>query len=394
MPSLRIAQLASYRGNIGDQANVVGTRRLLAENLRRPIEYTDVEYLEYEPDPRWGGRRFDDAFVRMANEHDLLMIGGGGFFELAVDKSATGTPIDISIATMERIETPVVFYALGFDTSAGVTPQRLGKFREFLQYTLARPRTLVSVRNDGSLANLRRLLGEETARRIDVVPDGGFFTQVPRCPHPEVPQDKRCIAVNIAGDGLAFRFSDPPGTELNFRRFLAGFASVLNELFSRDGDVHVVLMPHIPEDLPVAWRLMQEIGPPQMRRRVTVAPYVLGRAGQDYMFDAYRACELVAGMRFHANVVPIGLGVPTIGLVTHPQVAALYEELGLPERALRASDAEFAPRLRRMIEEGLADDPGLRARYARICRALRQQVDAFHGKVARLVGASQEALLA
>ena len=37
-------------------------------------------------------------------------------------------------------------------------------------------------------------------------------------------------------------------------------------------------------------------------------------------------------MRFHANVCPIGLGTPTIGLVNYPQVKLLYEELNLENR--------------------------------------------------------------
>ena len=61
---LRIIQLASYRGNIGDNANMSGTRRMLQANLSDyELEYTDLEYLEYEPDPRWGGKSFDDEFV-------------------------------------------------------------------------------------------------------------------------------------------------------------------------------------------------------------------------------------------------------------------------------------------------------------------------------------------
>lgn len=395
MPRLKIAQLASYRGNVGDQANVVGTRRLLAENLGPfgagfDLEYTDVEYLEYEPDPRWGGRKFDDSFVDLANGHDLLMIGGGGFFELAVDRSATGTPIDISIETMERIKTPVVFYALGFDISVGLTSRRVEKFRRFLAYILDRPGTLVSVRNDGSRANLHALLGEEIADRVDVVPDGGFFTEVPFAHHPELPDGKRCIAVNLAGDGLAFRFGDAPGQTRNFDAFLARFAAVLNELLARSGDLHVVIIPHIPEDLPVAWRLLAAIGPPNMRARLTVAPYLLGRAGQDYVFDAYRACKLAVGMRFHANVCPIGLGVPTIALVTHPQIAALYDELDMPHRALRALAPDFADRLKIMIAEALADPEPIRREYGRRCRELRAEVDAFHERIAALVGVARE----
>ena len=42
MEKLRIIQLAAYRGNLGDNANVVGTRRQLGRNLGVEIEYTDL----------------------------------------------------------------------------------------------------------------------------------------------------------------------------------------------------------------------------------------------------------------------------------------------------------------------------------------------------------------
>ena len=137
MEKLRIIQLAAYRGNLGDNANVVGTRRQLGRNLGVEIEYTDLEYLEYEPDPRWGGKKFDDDFARLVNQHDLLLIGGGGFFEFGVDSSCSGTPLDISFDILEKIKVPIVFYALGFSTLYGVTQERIDKFKRYIDYLLS-----------------------------------------------------------------------------------------------------------------------------------------------------------------------------------------------------------------------------------------------------------------
>ncbi len=386
MSRLKIAQLACYRGNIGDNANLVGTRSLLEANLARDIAYTDLEYLEYEPDPRWGGRKFDDGFVDIANRHDLLLIGGGGFFELAVDASATGTPIDISPETLDKIEVPIVCYALGFDVSAGVTAHRLDRFRDFLEHLLRRDRTLVSLRNDGSMENLRTHLGDDLARKVAKVPDGGFFTVVRPSRHVELPAGKRVIGINLAGDALATRFADPPGQPRNLDAFLQRLAKVLNARFEADADLHAVLVPHIPEDLQIIWRFMDKIGPPNMRKRLTVAPYLLGREAQDYLFDLYRRCDLVVGMRFHANVCPIGLGVPTIGIVTHPQIAALYRELGLAERAIRPDHPTFPEALNRLIDDSIARRVQIQSRFAALRAAMQAEVSAFHRRIASLLG--------
>ena len=176
MRKLKIIQLAAYRGNVGDNANVVGTRRQLAKNLGIDVEYTDLEYLEYEPDPCWGGKKFDDEFAKLVNQHDLLLIGGGGFFEFGVDNSCNGTPLDISFDILEKIKVPIVFYALGFSTIYGATQERKDKFKRYIDYLLASENILVSFRNDGSFNTFKKLYGDEYASRIHKCPDGGFFT--------------------------------------------------------------------------------------------------------------------------------------------------------------------------------------------------------------------------
>lgn len=386
MKPLRIAQLASFRGNIGDNANVVGTRALLRRNLECTIEFTDLEYLEYEPDPRWGGKKFDQAFVDIVNAHDLLIIGGGGFFELAVDHSATGTPIDLSTEILDRIEVPIVFYALGFDVSYGIRKARTRKFRAFLDYLQQRQDVLVSVRNDGSLDTLRTVVGEAYARQIEKVPDGGFFTRPVNSAHVELPLEGKRIAINLAGDGLSARFHESGPTEhARCDEFLERLASVLNRLFRRDEAVHATLVPHIPEDLAIIARFVQKVGPPFCRKRITVAPYVHGREAQDYVFDLYSKCDAVIGMRFHANVCPIGLGVPTIGLITHIQIENLYRELGMPERSLRADAEDFKKRLESMIEEVFLNGDAISQAYRALTARLEDDVSRFHGKIRDLV---------
>ena len=385
MRALRIAQLASFRGNIGDNANVVGTRRMLERHLRRPIEYTDLEYLEYEPDPRWGGRRFDADFVRIANEHDLLMIGGGGFWELAVDRSATGTPIDLSLETLDAIRVPVVFHGLGFDISAGVSPVRVERFRTFLSYVLAQDRMLASVRNDGSLANIHNVIGPEYAERIATIPDGGFFTEVTPCAHIELAAGRETLAINLAGDGLRTRYRETNPNDTNFQRFVAQLAEVVNRWLSENTDRQVVLVPHIPEDLYVLWRLMEKVGPPFVRKRMTVAPYIHGPEAHDYVFDLYRRCDCILGMRFHANVCGIAMNVPTFGLITHPQIANLYQELGLREFSVEACNPHAGETLWTLLQ----DLPGRRAeiqsRYAALLAGMRVEMQKFHLRIGKLV---------
>jgi polysaccharide pyruvyl transferase WcaK-like protein len=55
------------------------------------------------------------------------------------------------------------------------------------------------------------------------------------------------------------------------------------------------------------------------------------------------------GMRFHANVCALGLGIPTIGLVNYPQIQFLYEELNCLDRAFSVHEPGFSKPLRELI---------------------------------------------
>jgi len=115
MTALRILHVASFSGNIGDNANHMGFRPWFETLAGRPVQWTNLEIREFY----WRERVWDDSFVAMANAHDLVVIGGGNYFELWVETSPTGTSIAIEPQTFAKITTPVVFNALGVDPGQG-----------------------------------------------------------------------------------------------------------------------------------------------------------------------------------------------------------------------------------------------------------------------------------
>jgi polysaccharide pyruvyl transferase WcaK-like protein len=402
MSRLRVLQLACYQGNVGDNANIAGVRTLLSQHLETDIDYTDLDILDFV----WGKRQYDQEFVQQVNQHDLLIVGGGGFFELTIDHTRTGTPLDLDADVLGRIKTPIVFYALGLNAYRDVPAGRLAKFRAFLDILLASENILVSIRNDGSMDAVRRLLGPGYADRMYATPDGGFFTEVDDWEHPELPAGKTVIGINLAGDMLDLRFPDSGTTHsrvagakrrvvraaraLLGRRvdapgriddFFPAFSALLRRYLEERDDLHLVLVPHIYKDLKVIDAFLASLARSATswcRRRVTVAPYATGGRGQSYIFDLYRKCDLVMGMRFHANVCGIGLGVPTIGLETYPQIGALYRGLGLAERAVEVNTSGFEDELASLIDASLADPDSVRSRYGEIRATLLGQAKAFH----------------
>lgn len=368
---LRVLHLASFAGNIGDLANHAGARRMLAEQVGFELEFTDLEIREFY----WRQRSFDDAFVDYANSFELLIVGGGNYFELWVDHSATGTSIDISPERLAKLKVPTLFFALGVDTGQGYSAQSARRFNTFMATVLDRRDLFVCVRNDGSTRALREVLGDETTARIPTMPDGGFFADPAGCRKSDSYSGR--IGINIAGDMLERRFDRGLDTEA----FLRELADACCALMDAQPNLRIDLMPHIWRDNALIAQLLPMIPDVYLRRRVAVGRLEPGEAGLAGFLQSYRGFDLVLGMRFHANVCPIGMGVPARGLLNYPQVESLYEEIDMADRLIDVRDAGFGKPLVDAVLSDLSNLAAQRQLCVDSVAMLRKQVHATLAQV-------------
>ncbi|MBL8483221.1 MAG: polysaccharide pyruvyl transferase family protein [Rhodocyclaceae bacterium] len=370
MPALRVLHVASFSGNIGDNANHMGFRPWFESLAGRPVAWTNLEIREFY----WKERQWDAGFVALANAHDLLVIGGGNYFELWVENSPTGTSIAIAPELFDAIRVPVYFNALGVDPGQGVPQSSLSRFRTFLDKLLANERYLVSVRNDGAACTLQNYLGETYARAVARVPDAGFFVPAPAAA--AKPPGTLRIGINVA--------SDMP--EARFRNFgsdaTAGFAremaTAIMTLAAAQPASQFVLFPHIFRDIDIIFQVIAQLGDRLRRTRLAVAPYGSGDAAALAALSLYASCDAVLAMRFHANVCPLGMGVQTLGLNCYPQIANLYRELEQPGRAIDVASPGFAATLAAAAEAALTRPetfPGTPAAARQMVEALRREFE-------------------
>lgn len=409
---VRIIQLAAYHSNLGDNANLRGTRKMLRQNLHgMDVEFTDWEILDYS----WGLDHYTQDTIDWVNSHDLLIIGGGGFLEIINATDCwTGTRIAIPEELFKKITIPVVLHGVGTPNLRTPDPEPLQRFKNFIDLLYSSDQYLVSTRNDGSQDTFRRLLGDEYADRLDVIPDGGFFTEVDDHTHPELNPSGRTIAINFGGDLLDIRLRETPddlariqaahdygdtppppmpsdyegykpSDNVPFDRFLAEMKNVLVKMFHKHPDINVVFVPHIYRDIEMGYDFLHSMGFPYCRRRMTMAPYLHGDEGQSYIFDLYKKCDLAIGMRFHLNVCCVGLGTPTIGIGTFVDILELYRELGMEDRVLNANNRTFMTDFEALLEQTLSDPDAVRARYAEKRKELVAQINAFHAKIRALL---------
>ncbi len=129
---LRLLHIASFSGNVGDNANHMGFRPWFEAHVDAPAAWTNLEIREFY----WRERQWDAGLVEFINSHDMLIIGGGNYFELWVEQSPTGTSIAMDLKLFDEIKVPVFFNALGVDPGQGVPDTSRERFTAFLDKLL------------------------------------------------------------------------------------------------------------------------------------------------------------------------------------------------------------------------------------------------------------------
>ncbi|MDX5299275.1 MAG: polysaccharide pyruvyl transferase family protein [Gammaproteobacteria bacterium] len=375
---VRLLHVASFDGNIGDNASHNGFYRTLTQHTGWTLDVTPREirktYLRYDGPDRW---RWDEQFIAQVNAHDLTVVGGGNYFELWVESSVSGTTVDLDPSLLAHLQRPLVFHGIGCDPCKGHSAQTLARFERFLKAVLDHPLCLVAVRNDGSWQHIRDLFGDALAQRVLRTPDPGFFVDTEGAPLPLNLDGQRYWAVNLAVDMPEIRF--PGGACLDYPGFIQAMRELAVTSLARWGDLQWVLVPHIYSDLRAINDLLEALPDHVRRQRVSVAPCLHGKGAEQRMFRVYEMAELAMGTRFHTNVCAVGLGTPSLGLVTYQKLADLYAELNMPERALWANRADVNARVMPMIEQSITSAATLRDQYAEVrARLLIQAADVHH----------------
>lgn len=321
---LRVLHIASFIGNVGDNANHKGSEFLRSKFLDYEFHITRKEIREFY----WKEWLFNsEEFVNEANLYDLVMIGGGNYFELWVENSKTGTSIDLGVEYLQNINTPILFYSLGCDLGQGVPQSNIEKFRTFMDYLTNSNKYFVSVRNDGALSNIEKIYGDRYKNKIVEIPDGGFFTNVSNLNHFEIENEMTNILINVAGDMPEVRF---PGTDgkISYETFTKEFAKVIEELNDEyNSSLNFIFVPHIFRDLKTSYDIINNINDKTRRVNVKTAPYLIGDKGHDYIFSLYNQADLILGMRFHSNVCSYALKKNIIGLINYIQISNLYNDI-------------------------------------------------------------------
>jgi len=285
-----ILHLASFTGNIGDNASHYGTYNLLGVNNVDRLEMR--RFYHNHPNRMY----FKETFVDNVNQYDLLLIGGGGFLDYFIDDSVTGTTLDITDDILEKITTPILIMSMGALPRYGKQEKNLIKLRKFINRL--KDKAHIFLRNDGSVKQFPE---------IPQVLDSGFFYE-------DIPGNSEdYIAVNVSTDLIGD--SELLVTEI------AKIVERLNERF--------VFVPHTFGDINSINRVLTKVNPYTVASRVNIAPYKQGFKGARELFAVYRESKQVIATRYHANVCSIAMGKPVVGIQVADKIGDMYKSIGL-----------------------------------------------------------------
>ena len=178
---MKVLHVASFSGNSGDIINHQGFVRQFLKYVCPHAVFDREEIRSYYKNRN--ERSFDELFVDLANQYDLVIIGGGNFLSPWIDSSQTGTTIDFGIKELSKIKVPLLFLAVGCEGSLGSSKISIDKLKKFLDYLLLSNRAgrfYLSVRNDGSHEFIQTHLGRKYSEKVHAQPDNGFFCRKPR----------------------------------------------------------------------------------------------------------------------------------------------------------------------------------------------------------------------
>lgn len=338
---MKILHVASFCGNIGDNASHLGLYAI----LRRIVGEFTVDRLEmrdfYKNRPQAERRCFDGNFAALANRYDLLIFGGGGFLDYWVENSASGTTIDMTIENLGKITVPTLFASMGSHPHKPVPPGNIEKFRGFLEAICEKKTMRVLPRNDGSIDRINAILGTQNAIKCKEILDNGFFFEPAETGRYTAVEPRKYIAWNITTDQLQMNKNlQHQDAAENFYRNIAGAVVSL----AKASDLSHVFVPHIGADINAIAKLFAYLPDDLVRRRIFVAPYGQGDAAARFAFNVYRESHATIGTRFHTNVCSIAMGVNTIGLGVLDRIKYLYDYFGIEDRCIDVTE-DFTQKL-------------------------------------------------
>lgn len=313
MKKIRILHVAAFYGNLGDELNHSSFKQWV-DNLTPGtlLEWTSLDLREV-----WRTDRNLLARIQARREQvDLIVFGGGNFWETWDETSQSGTSLNVTFEQLKNIGLPVFFNALGVETARGVSKQASETFVTDFERYCDDPQFFVSVRNDGSNLNLEAL--GVSGNGFLELPDHAFF-------HPGIvkPVDRGptpTIAVNGAVDMDEIRYG-PLGGRANF---LSSFSQIFAERYS-EIEFNLVFLAQVPSDLQFGLEMASNLPEAMTRKNFSLIFPNSGLPEKASMANIFNQASMIIAQRFHSTIMGLTSHNDTVCFSNHPKVENMLD---------------------------------------------------------------------
>ena len=261
---------------------------------------------------RWDLKQVTDPVteetIRSINQRDYVVVGGGGL--LLPDSnpnSISGWQWAIPEHLLEKIEVPLIVYAIGYNFFIGQQPNEL--FTENLKKIIAKS-SFFSLRNTGSLNAVKNLVGDSIASKVRYQP---CTTTVISKVDKYAPKHERTrnVGVNIAYDRYHLRYGAA------IYQIMNQVALALKEISANGYNVYNIC--HLEND--AKFELILDAN--DVPYKSINLQYSLPKQ----TYETYCRMELVMGARGHAQMIPFGLNTRIISLGSHNKLRYFLEDI-------------------------------------------------------------------
>ena len=315
---LKIGHVGSFQGNVGDQLNHAGFRPWFEGLLPINIEWKNFEVREMYR----GNKHLYNWLLEEKQDLDLIVFGGGNFWELWPTNSRTGTSLDITIEELVSLGKPCFFNSIGVDSGQGISPNA-SNFGMYMKALLREENFFVTVRNDGAQKTLKNHLDFNSD--ILELPDHGFFSLTDNKVSgiENSYSAEKVLALNFAADMPKSRF-----VNLSYDEQLAGIIRILNIAIPAHFN-SLVVVPHTHSDFKPICDLIERLPDKLVRENLKIASLSTSYNSHDDTLKSYFDADLIISNRFHSNIISIVLGKKFMPLINYPQIRSLFG--GLPK---------------------------------------------------------------
>lgn len=384
--------------NIGNGALALGAERVLREDLGPETEFVREAWDDYT----FGLKKFDEQFVALINQHDVLLVNGAVTLNSFRRRMFnTGFRFDLPIALWDAIQVPIVFYGISYMNFAGQPYPNARIFKKTLEYILANDNVLFAVRNDGTKEWIEKTFGLHSDRIYEIPDTGLYVPAAQEIEYPELNPKKKNVIIAFNNESEVYRyggslrlvswnlfvwflgdermekwFKKLPLHVWGREKVVKKLAHAMELLVQKQPTVQFILAPHYLDDYRMIGDLIAVL-PERIAHQLTVSTGLLKTTATEYFYGRYAKADLALAMRIHSMSPSIGLNVPVIPLTYAGRMGHFLKLAGLGGIEISLF-SDFPKRLAERADELLTDPTSLKHEMKESVRRMREQTKVFN----------------